>query len=140
MLTYQVVTSDTSFSIPPHLGRYKCLLLIERPVPENFREEVSRVLVDTGCAFVMAWGLDCSLWDDSIDWANIEQFKDRAIPDEQFVITTWHEKESLPEVLRFAKVDAAASYSDEPLNDLLVLDFSRQNRAAFIQAAYERAG
>ena len=87
----------------------------------------------------MAWGPDCSLWDDSIDWANIEKFKDRAIPDGQFVITTWHEKETLQEVLRFAKIDAAVSYSNEPLNDLLVLDFSHENRAAFIEAAYDRA-
>lgn len=87
----------------------------------------------------MAWGPDCSLWDDSIDLANIEKFKDRAIPDEQFVMTTWHEKETLQEVLRFAKIDAAVSYSNEPLNDLLVLDFSHENRAAFIEEAYDRA-
>ena len=97
------------------------------------------MLVDTGCVYAMAWGLDCSLWDDSIDRANIERFKDREIPDAQFVMTTWHERESIEEVLWFAKVGAAASYSNEPLNDLLVLDFSQQDRAAFIEAAYEQA-
>ncbi|MCA9560068.1 MAG: hypothetical protein KC583_16085 [Myxococcales bacterium] len=100
---------------------------------------MSRLLVDTGCVYAMAWGLDCSLWDDSIDRANIERFKDREIPDAQFVMTTWHERESIEEVLWFAKVCAAASYSNEPLNDLLVLDFSQQDRAAFIEAAYEQA-
>ena len=139
MLSYQIVNSDTSVSIPPHLGKYKCLLLTERHVGETLRNEVSRKLVNTGCAFAMAWGPDCSLWDDSIDLANIEKFKDRAIPDEQFVMTTWHEKETLQEVLRFAKIDAAVSYSNDPLNDLLVLDFSHENRAAFIEEAYDRA-
>ncbi|MFC4668337.1 hypothetical protein ACFO5X_07210 [Seohaeicola nanhaiensis] len=97
------------------------------------------MLVDTGCAYAMAGGLDCSLWEESIDWANIEQFKDCRIPDDRFVITTSHDIETIQEMLTFAKVCAAVSYTNEPLNDLLVLDFSLENRAEFIQAAYDQA-
>ena len=139
MLTYQIVSSDSPVSIPGHLSRYKCLILIERPVPEARRDEVSRLLVESGCLYVMVWGLDCSLWDDSIDCANIQQFEYREIPDAQFVMTTWHEGETIQEVLRFAKVGAAVSLASEPLNDLLVLDFSKVNRAPFVKAVYDRA-
>ena len=139
MLIYQFVTPDAPISVPAHLGRYKCLLLIERSVAETLRNEVGLMLVDTGCAYAMAWGLDCSLWEDSIDWANIEQFKDCRIPDDRFVITTSHDTETIQDVLWFAKVCAAVSYTNEPLDDLLVLDFSLENRAESIQAAYDRA-
>ncbi|WP_456239030.1 DUF7684 family protein [Ruegeria lacuscaerulensis] len=138
MFIYQFVPSDTLVLIPSHLGKYKCLLLIERPVGEEFRHELSRLLVSSGCLFTMAWGLDCSLWDDSVDYANIEKFDYRGIPDDQVVMTTWHEEDTLEEVLRFAKVDAVVSYADEPLHNLLVLDFVKENRAELIEAAYNR--
>ena len=75
----------------------------------------------------MAWGLDCSLWHDSVDSANIEKFIPNDIPDDQFVMTTWHKGDSLEEVLRFAKFDALLSYDEVPLDKLLVLDFAKVN-------------
>jgi hypothetical protein len=87
----------------------------------------------------MAWGLDCSLWDDSVDYANIEKFETDEIPDEQFVMTTWHTDDTLEEVLRFAKIDAASSYADEPLTDLLVLDLRDEGRAERIEELFKAA-
>jgi hypothetical protein len=42
---------------------------------------------------MMAWGRECSSWDDSVDWANIDKFGDSPIPDDECVVTTWHEDE-----------------------------------------------
>ncbi len=139
MLTYQLVQSEEFISIPSHLGKYRCVLLIERPVRDEFRYEVSRLLVQNGCLYAIAWGKDCSLWDDSVDYANIEKFKPDDIPADHFVMTTWHETDSLEEVLRFAKFDAVVSYANEPLLNLLILDFTNENRRPFIEEIYNEA-
>ena len=140
MFLYQWVSSDKSISLPSQLGRYKCLLLIERVVEDSFRHQLSRSLVDSGCLYTMAWGLDCSLWDDSVDYANIEKFGDGGIPDDQFVMTTWHTDDTLEEVVRFAKIDAIFSYTDEPLTNLLVLDLRDESRADAIEELFNKVG
>lgn len=55
---------------------------------------------------MMAWGVNCSSWDDALDWANIASCEPGPIPDDKFVVTTWHEDESLAEVFDFAKQNA----------------------------------
>jgi len=52
---------------------------------------------------MMAWGQDCSLWDDSVDTANIEAFDFREIPENRFVVTTWHHNSPLTETFDFCK-------------------------------------
>jgi len=140
MFLYQLVSSDEFFSLPSRLGKYKCLLLIERVVEDDFRNLLSRSLVDSGCLYTMAWGLDCSLWDDSVDYATIEKFGEGGIPDDQFVMTTWHTGDTLEEVVRFAKMDAVSSYTDDSLTDLLVLDFRDESRAEAIEELFKKAG
>ena len=55
---------------------------------------------------MVAWGTECSSWDDSVDWANIEALDYLEIPDDKFVMTTWHANEPLSEALWFAKYNA----------------------------------
>jgi hypothetical protein len=55
---------------------------------------------------MMAWGPGCSSWDDSVDLANLEQFNFGEVPDDRFVMTTWHESEPLLEVFEFSKFTA----------------------------------
>lgn len=84
----------------------------------------------------MAWGMRCSDWDDSIDWANTEKFNPNDIPLDQFVVTTWHEDESLEDVLSFAKHDALLSSNEQPLENLLVLDFAEKDDEPQIRELY----
>lgn len=138
MHLYQLVQSDVPIPFPSSLGKHRCLVLAERTVSNEYRDEVSRLLVDNGCLFAMAWGKDCSHWDDSIDNANIAKFFPGDIPVDQFVMTTWHETDTLEEVIRFAKFVAVNSHADEPLNHLLVLDFATEDRADLIREIYEQ--
>lgn len=55
---------------------------------------------------MMAWGENCNSWEDSVDRANIKQFKPAEIPDSEFVMTTSHEREPMEEVLWFSKNNA----------------------------------
>lgn len=140
MLIYQLVRPDEPVSIPVKLTRYKCVLLIERDIEDEFRNEVSRLLVEGGCLYAMAWGRDCSAWDDSIDHANLAMFDYGDIPADKFVMTTWHDDCALEDVLDFAKNCAVSSFDDAPLEDLLVLDFSLEDRAAKIEAMFNQVG
>ena len=52
---------------------------------------------------MMAWGADCNSWDDAVDFANIVRFLPSKVPQENFVVTTWHMGDSLAELFWYAK-------------------------------------
>ncbi len=85
----------------------------------------------------MAWGIDCSLWDESIDEAVYEKFGEN-IPEERFVLTTWHENQPIEDVLFYAKFNAMISYADVELEDLLIIDLGMKDREAEIWDLYRR--
>ncbi|MGC1497549.1 MAG: hypothetical protein WA790_17230 [Sulfitobacter sp.] len=137
MFKYLFLPKDTPIAIPPEFSRFKCLILIERDVNDSYRNDVSDTLVKNGCLYMMAWGLDCSLWDDSVDWAFLALYEYGAYPEDQFVMTTWHENDTLQEMLEFAKV--CSDHSDVDLQDILVLDFGSHERGGFIEQSYRHA-
>jgi hypothetical protein len=77
---------------------------------------------------MMAWGADCSSWDDSVDFANIEQFEYEEIPAQSFVMTTWHEKDSLEEVFWYAGF--CADHPNADLKSTLIVHISAQDQRA----------
>ena len=137
-MQYYFLGSNHGFQVPSGLEAFRCLILIEREISVDDRNTISRELVDRGCLYAMAWGLDCSLWDDSIDFANIDKFDPEGIPDGQFVMTTWHDGETLEEVLFFARFNSLVSYDGKELSELLVLDMGQGNREAEVRGIYER--
>ncbi len=74
----------------------------------------------------MSWGKQCSLWHDSVDWVNIDMFSDGEIPENKFIMTTWHEKEQLKEV--FWKAKNCAFHPTVELNNTLILHISEKSR------------
>jgi hypothetical protein len=91
---------------------FKCIVIVECDVKTEWQKTVSEWLIHSGCRYMMAWGKECSSWDDSLDIANIEKFNYEDIPKEDFVITTWHEDESLQDVLWYSKYSAFHEYHD----------------------------
>lgn len=91
-----------------------------------WRSEVSAWLVDNGCRYAIAWGPSCSLWDDAIDEANLAAFDYAEIPEDNFVMTTWHEDEELSDVFWFAK--NAARHPSIELNRRVLIHISEMNR------------
>lgn len=83
---------------------------------------------------MMAWGKDCSSWDDSVDLANLEQFGSGEIPDEKFVMTTWHEDEPLEDVIWFAKFSAL--HPTTPLENVLFLHIGSTDRQSEFKDLY----
>ncbi len=86
---------------------------------------------------MMAWGVDCSSWDDSVDWANLSAAGPDEIPDDKFVTTTWHEDEPLSETFWFAA--NTAFHPTVLLNNLIIIDIGPDEREAQMLAEYSAA-
>lgn len=137
MFQYRFLPGDAPIDLPERWTRFKCLILIERAVPDAYRDAISAALIDAGCLFAMTWGHDCSLWEDSIDWAFIDRHPDvRSVPDDQYVLTTCHPEDTLAEVIEFAK---HASQPNAALDGLLLLDFSAIPRKEKLARLYDAA-
>ena len=136
MFEYIFLPTDTPVIIPPEMTQFKCLILIERDVSEDYRHEVSKTLVEASCLYTLAWGRNCTLWDDSVDWAFLEHYNHKNVPEEKFVTTTFHPNETLEEVIEFAK--DCTEYSLVRLEDTLVLDFTQNERGDFIRELFLR--
>jgi len=81
---------------------FAAVVLIDVQVSSEWRAMVSEWLVENGCLYMMAWGNECSLWDDSVDTANLEAHNWKHIPEEKLVTTTWHDDESIQDIFCFA--------------------------------------
>jgi hypothetical protein len=96
--------TDRPFSFStPFSGQDFALLLVvaDRAITDDERDAVSKEVVRQGCRYAVCTGHQCSKWDDSIDLAYLATNPDFSPPDEQFVMTTWHEGEPLEDVAHF---------------------------------------
>jgi len=99
---------------------FVCALFVADPaISESERMASARELVAAGCRYACCAGLDCSKWHDSIDMAYLETDPNLAPPEETFVMTTWHEKDSVADVLAFA-LDLT-DFDDHQFEHVLVL-------------------
>lgn len=128
-------------SSPPELltEPYKAVVIIEAEHTAEWRYQVSQWLVATGCRYMMAWGVECDAWDDSVDWAYLEATGDDvdvSEVNESFVMTTWHTDEPLIETFWFAGHCAVHPALDL---DLMLIDIGPKPRETAMRAAYVAA-
>jgi len=105
---------------------FRAILLAEQPVEDAWLREVAAWIVDRGSLYVIARGIDCEKWHDSVDWAVLENFDFGDIPDERFVMTTWHDSEPLSEAFWFA--GHCASHPDVELEEAIILHIAAEAR------------
>ena len=118
----QVVPEDAALPNLEGLPPFRAIVLVREAVSNDWRNRVSDWLVSSGCLYMLAWGIDCSVWDDAVDWSNIAAFDFKPIPLDRFVMTTWHEAEPAEEVFWFAK--NCAEHPTVSLNFNLILDIA----------------
>jgi hypothetical protein len=99
---------------------FRAVVIVEEPVSPEWQFAASKWLVEAGCLYMLAWGRDCSSWDDSVDLANLQAFDFGDIPPNEFVMTTWHEEDSLAEVFQFAKQHATPMSPEVAIVDTLI--------------------
>jgi hypothetical protein len=118
---------------------FGAIVAIEAEVTSEWQWKVSKWLVDSGCLYMLAWGRACSSWDDSVDYANLEAFDYGPIPDERSVMTTWHEDESLSDVMNFAKHNMNPMSDKVQLNETVLLHISPTDKRQQFESLYAAA-
>jgi len=90
---------------PPELAvrSFLAIFVAEQASDERWRTQIAEWLVESGCLYLVAWGVDCAAWHDSVDWALLDAFDSEAIPDDRFIMTTWHDGEPLSHAFWFAQ-------------------------------------
>ena len=116
---------------------YRAVVIAEEAVSPEWRAKVSAWLVATGCLYVSAWGTECSEWDNSVDMANIEANHFEDIPRNKFVMTTWHENETLAEAFWFAKNNA--HHPSMAIQNTLLIHVARVANRGSLLASYAEA-
>ena len=118
-----------------HLAPFCAAVIIDKKLSARRQFEVSRWLCDMGCLYMCAWGVECSTWDDSVDLANLEHFNFGEIPDDNFVMTTWHTDDSLDEFFEYVNLTAIHPTID--LKQTLIVHIGGSDRRAELCAFLE---
>jgi hypothetical protein len=90
--------------------------------------------LERGCLYVVAWGVECEAWHDSVDWTHLEAFDYGDIPDDKFVMTTWHADEPLKEALWFA--GHCAQHPEVELDETVIIHVADVARGAEMLATF----
>jgi hypothetical protein len=118
---------------------FKAVVILEADYSDEWQNEVSDWLVANGCLYMMAWGRDCSNFHDRVDWSNLEEH-DFKVPDDKFVMTTWHENESLESVFWYSQFCANFSYDEgATLTDAVLLHVSEVDRESQYLQLFEES-
>lgn len=115
---------------------FRAVVVLDAAYSDTWQDEVSRWLVDSGCLYMMAWGPECSSWDDSVDYAQIQKYPDGA-PEPDYVMTTWHDKETLESVFWFSRFCAFDPY--DLIKHSLIVHVGETDREAEFLALYAQA-
>lgn len=117
----------------------RTIVLSEQAVTKEWQDLVSDWIVESGCLYMMAWGIACSSWNDSVDWALFRRHDFNDVPDDQFVMTTWHDNEPLSEVFFHALMCAFHPTID--LQRVTIIHIAEEESRKTIMKAYadERA-
>ena len=121
---------------PPPLkfGPFRAVIVSEIEVTQEWRNHIAEWLLKNGCLYVIAWGIECENWHDTVDWANLEEFDFDDIPDDKFVMTTWHDREPLSEALFFA--GQCALHPDIELEHTVIVHIANDAIEAELLEAY----
>ena len=116
---------------------FKAIVCVESlGVKSDWRMAVSTWLVENGCLFALAWGEACAEWERDIDEANLLSCDYQSVPDDQLVMTTWHNSGPLSEVVWFAK-NVARHPCVELDNILMVHIGDSEKQAQFMRLLVE---
>lgn len=136
-LEYLQLRDNQSLPVINHLYPFRCVVIVEETVSPQWQYEVSRWLVNSGCFYMLAWGIDAESWDDAVDYASIETDNFDEFSSESLVMTTWHANDSLPEVLAFCKHHATHQFKH--LENTLLLHVANENLSEVILQSYKNS-
>lgn len=92
------------FNSPFAGDEFALLLFSGEDTTSDEQTELSEQIVRQGCRYAVCGGIDCVSWDDSIDWVCIMDEIDEGIS-HPLIMTTWHDKDSIDEVVEYFALD-----------------------------------
>ncbi len=105
---------------PPFPGElYVCILFVnDETISAEEQQTLSAQIISSDCRYAVCAGHKCSTWDDSIDMASLvaEDFENS---DEAFVMTTWHENDSVKDVMFYGLMNTM--FGEHEFHHYLVL-------------------
>lgn len=116
---------------------FRAAVVLDGEYSDDWQMDVSRWLVDSGCLYMMAWGPNCTTWDDSVDYAQILKHLPDEAPDNEFIMTTWHEDDSLEDV--FWQMRSSAMDAWGRIENSLILHVGTCDREREFLALYDQA-
>ncbi|MGI9308917.1 MAG: DUF7684 family protein [Gammaproteobacteria bacterium] len=122
------------------LHPFKVIVVVERAVGTEQLTAISHWLVESGCLYMMAWGVNCHSWIKALAQANLAAFEvtdTQGVPDDRLVITTSHEKDSLQDVFWFSR--HTAMHPCAKLDNTVLLHLSEAERESQLTADYFNA-
>jgi len=134
-MRYLQLLTATDLPDIAYLKPFRCVVVVEEIVSADWQSMVSDWLVESGGLYMMAWGRNSSSWDDSVDISNLKKWNYKDIPEESFVVTTWHENDSLKDVFEFSKMNAFHSTID--IENTIVIHISKRNKMDEYEGLYK---
>ena len=89
-------------------------------ISSESRNSLCDALIAQGCRNGVFWGYDCSVWDDSLDWAFLATDPNFNPPNSRFVMSSWHDNEPLEEAL-FGLLKCSAFDNFVPRNFVVIV-------------------
>lgn len=123
-----------NFEVPAPI--FKCGIICDTNTSNDFKNTITDYLYTMGCRYLCAWGNECSIWDDAMDWTSLDKH-DYDIPDDEFCMTTWHENEPVEEMLFFLKTCATTYLEGDIFQDTLILYIGEKPNKDNILQIYE---
>ena len=74
MIRYIQIQNNSDLPDIKNLNPFRAVVVIDEAISDEWQIKTSKWLVNSGCLYMMAWGNDCSSWDDSVDYANLEEW------------------------------------------------------------------
>ncbi|WAU74861.1 DUF7684 family protein [Acinetobacter sp. TR11] len=106
-INIEYVTTEANEDITLTLPKndYFAILMINTDqVSPSWRNQLCEQIVHSRlCIQAMVTGHECSIWDDVLDETYVA-FYNNEPPIDTCFMTTWHENESLDEIIEFAKI------------------------------------
>ena len=122
-----------NLALPP----FRVAVVIEAIVGMPWRIAVCDWLAQAGCRYLLAWGPDCSLWDDVMDETSVMLKISGELPEDHLVMTTWLDEDTLAEFMAHCKHHA--DHPDLHLRNTLLLHIGAEPRELALLRAYEQA-
>jgi hypothetical protein len=136
-ITYLCAQSECELPDISELRPFRAVVVIDENISRDYMEKISRWLVKSACLYAMTWGKQCEQTHDMIDFANLEAFGFQEIPEDKFMMTTWHENEPLSEVFWYSK--NCAFHPSVDLPQVLLLHISMTDRQEQFLSEYQTA-